>query len=509
MAFLNSKRLHLSAGFPEGQVRSFGPLHPGEWRKPAGQWALVGAVGIVLGLAILGAGVLPSKYAPFLLAAVVCPLVLLIVGDVKRFFLALLILDIPLQIDTHLDYHLDAAALGAIGGWNISVTTLCLMVLYAIWFVEILTKKAPKTRPLFPTSLPLALYVAVAALSVFVAIDPQLTWFEVFLFAQIFLMYVYIVNAVRTRQDLIFVVTFLLGGLALESLIMLGPSVGLRINLPGLKERVDAAKGYGGPSFRLGGTIGSPNTAASYLSLLLAPALSVLLTRLGVFYKALAVVAFGLGGTALLLTFSRGGWIAAALSLSILCIFAWHRGWLSPAIPVIAAVIALMMTIVFQDLILARLSADDRGAAYSRIPLMEMAFNMIKDHPVFGVGSNNYAAILKEYVTPEFSGDFIYTVHNKYLIVWSETGLPGLFAFIGFLLMTVRRGWQGWVIKDRLLSALALGFTAGVIGQMAHMFVDLFKSRPQVQLLWFVAAVIVAIYFMSREEPEPVAGTEE
>jgi O-antigen ligase len=157
------------------------------------------------------------------------------------------------------------------------------------------------------------------------------------------------------------------------------------------------------------------------------------------------------------------------------------------------------MVVVFQDSILARLSADDRGAAYSRIPLMQMAYNIIRDHPVFGVGSNNYAAVLKDYVTPEFSGDFIYTVHNKYLIVWSETGLAGLAAFVSFLLMTVRRGWQGWQIKDRLLSSLAMGFTAGVIGQMIHMFVDLFKSRPQVQLLWFVAAVIVAIYFMDRE----------
>jgi hypothetical protein len=41
--------------------------------------------------------------------------------------------------------------------------------------------------------------------------------------------------------------------------------------------------------------------------------------------------------------------------------------------------------------------------------------------------------------------------------------------------------------------------TAGIIGQMVHMNVDIFQSRPQVQLLWLLAALLVAMEHV--EEP--------
>ncbi len=39
---------------------------------------------------------------------------------------------------------------------------------------------------------------------------------------------------------------------------------------------------------------------------------------------------------------------------------------------------------------------------------------------------------------------------------------------------------------------LALG--AGILGQMLHMFVDVFHSKPQVQALWIACGLIAAIY---------------
>jgi O-antigen ligase len=90
-------------------------------------------------------------------------------------------------------------------------------------------------------------------------------------------------------------------------------------------------------------------------------------------------------------------------------------------------------------------------------------------------------------------GEFLFVVHNKYLLVWAETGIVGLLAFLGFLFATVHRGWQGWRFRDRLLSPLALGLTVAIAGQMVHMFFDVFHSRPQVQTLWLAAALVFAI----------------
>jgi O-antigen ligase len=217
----------------------------------------------------------------------------------------------------------------------------------------------------------------------------------------------------------------------------------------------------------------------------------------------LAVFASGLGGVALVLTLSRGGWLAFILSITILGVLAWYRGWLRPIIPLVGVVVAVLAFFMFQDTLVSRLTGDDEGSTQSRVPLMGIAFRMIQDHPVLGVGTNNYAFVLSEYITPDVSQEWLFVVHNKYLLVLAETGPVGLITYLWFLLATVWRGWQGWKLKDRVLSPLALGFTAAIVSQMVHMNVDIFNGRPQVQMLWLVAGFITAI---SRMDPLTAAG---
>jgi len=417
----------------------------------------------------------------------------MIVGNVRKLLLAIIILDIPFRLDIHLGYRTELTELGALGGWVISVTTVCLAVLYALWLGELLARVKPRSGPLLRTSLPPASYLVFVALSLVVARDVTLSMFEVFLLLQMFLLYVYVAGTVQTRQDVLFIVTILFIGLVLESLVMIGLRyVGHSFSIAGMFARIDPGK-------RVGGTVGSPINAASYLSLLLVPAISFLLTRLGRCYKWLAVLAFSLGGVALVLTLSRGGWVAFVLSIMILCFFAWRRGWLSLSIPFVALAVAVLLSLLFGDVILSRLFGYDMGSAQSRIPLMKLAFRVIKDNPVRGVGANNFPIIMKQYVTPEFGGAWLYSTHNKYLLVWVETGIGGFIAFIWFLLAALRRGWQCWKFGDRFLAPLALGFMAVIAGQMVHMLIDVFRSRSEMQLLWLIAGLISAMRNMDSE----------
>jgi len=107
--------------------------------------------------------------------------------------------------------------------------------------------------------------LAFTALSLFVAQDIRLSFFELFLLVQMYLLFLYVANFVRTREEVLFVVSFLLIGCLIESVVVVAlafsdwPS-GLwgPIHL-----RVDAQP-HGGWS-RIGGTIGSPNEAGAYL----------------------------------------------------------------------------------------------------------------------------------------------------------------------------------------------------------------------------------------------------
>jgi len=456
-------------------------------------WLIAGGLGIALGLYVLAASTLGDKWAILLAAAMAFPFFLMIVGNIRHPLLAIIILDIVFQLDTNFYFQEKIAAQGSISGFNFSVTSMALIALYALWISELLTKRVSLPPGLFRICLPLTVYLSFICLSVFAASDPLLSSFELATLVQIFLFFVYIAGTVRTREDVLLIVTMLMvSGICLGTFLIAEVVAGHNFNIPGLSTVGDRSYNSGG-YFRPGGPIGSPIDAASFFGLMLVPSLSILLTRLKGFYLWLAVLSLSIGTIGLVLTLSRGGWIALILASSILCFFAWRRGWLSIKVPVIIVVVVVLLGLVFQNAILTRLTADDNGSARARIVLTRLAFDIIWDHPLLGIGTNNFAAVFRHYLTPDFNGEWIYSIHDKYLMVWVETGIGGLIAFVWFLLATVRRGWLVWQRGDRILSSLALGLTAAVIGQMSHMFVDVFHSRPQIQGLWLVAAVLAAL----------------
>ena len=462
-------------------------------RAPSLQWSVAAAMGLILGLYLLVAISWRPRWAPFFVLAAFLPFVAMILGDVRKLLLGIILLEIPFPLDVHLLFDRQAVAINAIGGLNISITTFCLAILYALWLAELLAKTTTVPHTL-RAGLPLLAYFAVVTLSIVIAQNALLAVFEIFLLLQSFLLFVYIVKWVQNRNDLLFVVTMLLIGLAIESFLIIGVRIiGHNVSVAHITARIDA-------NLRVGGTLGNPNTAGGYLALLSATCLGVLLTPLKRRYKFLAGLAFGLSSMALVLTFSRGGWVTFAISVTLFCLLAYFWGRLNLRVILIIAVIDVLVFLIFGDAILTRLFGDDKGAAYSRIEMMELAIRMIKDYPLIGVGSNNFGIMLKNYITPEFYNKKLHTVHNKYLLVWAETGIIGLVAFLVFLLSVVRQGWLTWKLDDRFLSPIALGFTVAVVGQMAHMSVDLFHNRSQVQLFWLVAGFITAMRYLKPQD---------
>ncbi len=468
------------------------------WKRSSLGYPGVALVGIALGAFPLAFSLLPPKWLPLFVLGALFPIVGAIVGNIRKLLLAAMILDIPLNLDVHLGFRPEMAAQGAIGGLGISVSTIALALLYVLWLVTSLTESEPRPKPELRVFGPAALYLAVVLASLFVAQDLFLGFIEVALLVQMFLMYVYIVYHMRTREDLLFVVSLLLLGLLVEGLLVIGVYLTrLDLTFPPFSTQVDPTYTTG-DTYRPGGTLGSPNTAGGYFSLLLAPAAGILLTKLRPAYKWLAAFGIAFGCVALLLTLSRGGWLAFAFSISLFGVLAWRQGWLAPVVPVLLCLVLALMIALVPSMLLTRLTTDPDNAAYSRISLMQIASRMIEDHPFLGVGANNFAIAMPKYSRLGFSWDWAYTVHNKYLLVWAENGIGGLLAFLLFLFTVARRGWHACRLGDPLLSRLALGLTAGLAGHMIHMALDVFHDRPHVQLFWLIAGLLAAMVNLGR-----------
>jgi O-antigen ligase len=315
-----------------------------------------------------------------------------------------------------------------------------------------------------------------------------------------YLVFRYVVHFARTRRDVLFVVSCILAGCLIESVLMVGLGFGdVSTSLWGpLHIRVDRAAS--GQFTRVGGTVGAPNEAGGYLSVVLSVAVSMLFVEVERKYKWLAAAVLAFGGAALVFTFSRGAWTAFVLATILFFCSMGLRKRISFRPLISFAAILLFLYLPFHREINNRLVSDDKGAAESRVPLMNLAFRMIADNPILGVGINNFSAAMDDYVTPEFRNGFLYIVHNKYLLVWSELGPGGLLVYLAFLIGILQMGRACWRQGDPFLSTLALGITVAVIGDMVHQNVEILQGPGTTQVVWLLAGLVVAMRQIVRAQ---------
>jgi O-antigen ligase len=140
----------------------------------------------------------------------------------------------------------------------------------------------------------------------------------------------------------------------------------------------------------------------------------------------------------------------------------------------------------------------DTSAAV-RFVIWDGAKRMIAEYPIFGIGLNNFQNVILRYVDL----DRAYDAHNAYLLAASEQGLPMLVFFILLLLMV---GWTAYRVyvrtDDAFIKATALAVFAGVAGlSLANMFGSRMNSMEVSGYFWMYAALMArADVWITAEE---------
>ncbi|MBI1764939.1 MAG: O-antigen ligase family protein [Acidobacteria bacterium] len=262
---------------------------------------------------------------------------------------------------------------------------------------------------------------------------------------------------------------------------------------------------------RATGLQGMANSFAWFLVTLLPTLLAVLILRVRAFSRwerrglALATAA---GLLALLLTYARGSWIAFALAFALLLALSYR---VLPTVErqrfgkQIAMMVLLGCTLCLPFLapIVIRLTEDDNGSAYSRVPLSQVAQTMIEANPLLGVGLSNYEAEMRRYDhTPDrITEDFPWPVHNIFLHTAAEAGLPGLAFFLLLLALALYQGWQVLRSQDRLVQALAIGLICGVLAYLVTGLKELGSlGTPQFRVCFFCCGLLLALGRIHRHD---------
>ena len=242
---------------------------------------------------------------------------------------------------------------------------------------------------------------------------------------------------------------------------------------------------------RSGGTIGSANAAGSYLAAAVTVTAGMFALRLGHVMRNVALGTAALGLVALVTTLSRGGWLSLAVGMMVLVIVGLLRGHLRPGHVVAGAALFGLIALALHGPILDRLTGSDGGSAQGRVPLLYLASDMIRAHPLTGIGGNNFAVAIPSYAGPDFSQDWLYVVHNRYLLTWAEAGLGALLAWLWFLGASLRLGWRTVRAGTGDLAVLAAALTAAIVGQMADMMIEPYQGRAQTELLIVLVALLI------------------
>jgi len=211
--------------------------------------------------------------------------------------------------------------------------------------------------------------------------------------------------------------------------------------------------------------------------------------------RILYLSVFSAGALALILTFSRGGWLAFVFSFAlILTIFFKEK--VRSTLPHIGkiisslALIAIVLTAPFYNKIYERLTRDTHGAAYARIPLAESALRVIEYKPFTGVGLGNY-----QFMAPRlWYLREAAPVHNIYLHMAAELGIPASVFFFWLLIAFLQQGIAALKTQDRWIFLFSLGLTIGLLAVSFHGIFELGTIGSQKLLpISFVGGLLVAI----------------
>lgn len=391
-------------------------------------------------------------------------------------------------------------------GLNISLTFVCAVFIFLSGFY---TRKHKKDSSVFPVSFSILLSALTisAALSAFYGTNGKLGWFNFLSYlSSVFICFV-VASHFGNREKLKQLVLGIALGISFTGLTAVSQFL---IDFPkipffGTGTEDELLWTQSELFSRVSAFLRTPTEMGWVISTLIPIIIAPIIGFAKDFswlQRVFLAISAGLGITAIILSLARGSWIALIVGIGIIILLAWKNWEVSERKSYFAAIggLVLLGSLVlapFGSRIYERLTTDDGNSAAVRIPLMKVAWNIIEDNPLIGIGLSGYRTEMyryddtKEHVTQIFPG----TVHNSFAHITAEIGIPGGILFILLLLLGAFECWQTMIARDKLLFALALGAFAGIVAYAISALKEpggLGSTRPPVRTLFILLGFIMA-----------------
>jgi putative inorganic carbon (HCO3(-)) transporter len=233
---------------------------------------------------------------------------------------------------------------------------------------------------------------------------------------------------------------------------------------------------------RIFGPFDNPNIFAEYLTFILPAGLVLLVTERRWLGRVIWGTVLALAAAALVLTFSRGGWLAAVAAVLVLGLL-WE-----PRLLVAVAALTVLMPTVASDQVMQRASSigslEDSSNTF-RLSIWVAALSMIRSYWFTGIGLGT-AAFNQVYPQFMIAGTPAIHTHNLYLQLALELGMPGLLVFLWLLVAVLARSLRALPRLSYRNRGVLTALMAGLAGFLLHGAVDNVWYSPKLALLFWV-----------------------
>ena len=470
---------------------------------------LILTIGIFIALCTIKASYMEAKWArTFILGLIGISGFVIISGRRETYLLYCAAFLLPLGLSFH-PVYISAPFDRPINGFQIRAFDIPFLLLMFFWVFRVIRDHSYKIKfyPWFTIPYLLIFGLCVASLSR-TSLDLAIKSSVLLTVLKNCLIFLYLANNLIKRKTIYTLIGIILFSGVLQAVIGLGQyTTGGTLGLQILGEQdIHSAKVGIESLSRVGGTIGHPNKLALFLAILIQLNFALFFIPASRFVKFILSSSFVLMYSTVILTFSRGAWASLVLGGMINFYWCFSKKSGRKIIPAILAVIIagiIALTSITQiDSVRHRLFEDDHGAGAIRKPLKKIAWNIIRHHYWLGVGLNNYTSVIHKYDNSSegASWSFPAPVHNEYLLIAAELGVPALLLFVFILGGVFMLHWSMAMSRDDpVLPYLSIGFLCGWIGWAFHHLV-LYEYVLFSHDIWFYLGIIQATRGISKLE---------
>lgn len=216
--------------------------------------------------------------------------------------------------------------------------------------------------------------------------------------------------------------------------------------------------------------------------------------------RLLFVTAIGLMGVALLLSGSRGGFVALLAEVFFLLILTTETksyGQLALKIGLAVLLIGTIITgavLIGGESSLTRIAetATSNNITTNRTHIWDITLDVIKTYPFFGTGLGGYSVAYTNFDTMN-GMERVEQAHNDYLQILTDAGLIGLLIAAFFVYKLFRTGLKNSKNANLFNSGVSVGALAGCFAILVHSLFDFVLHTTAVTYLFVTLVALVVV----------------